>query len=173
MVGMHLGLLALVNFTDLTAAMLLLHFFTFDPAWIPAPEPARQTIFYDGNCGLCHGFVRFVVNEDRSATPFLFAPLRGEEVKRVLTEREIAALPDSLVVVDGKRRILTRSTAALYVLERLGGLWYVTALFLHLVPRRLRDGVYDAVAAVRIKFLGTTADACPMVPAAMRARFLH
>jgi len=43
---------------------------------------------------------------------------------------------------------------------------------LRLVPRALRDVVYDAVACVRIKFLGTTVDTCPMVPAPLRARFL-
>ena len=34
MVGMHVSLLALVDFADLTAGMLLLHVFTFDPAWL-------------------------------------------------------------------------------------------------------------------------------------------
>ena len=173
MLGMHLGLLALVNFTDLTLGMLLLHFFAFDPAWIQAPRPAGQTIFYDGNCGLCHGFVRFVVNEDLSARPFSFAPLQGEQIKRTLSEEQLATLPDSVVIVDETGKILTRSAAVLYVLRRLGGLWYVSALFLHAVPKAIRDLAYDAVAAVRIKFLGTAAQACPMVPAAMRTRFLQ
>ncbi len=33
MVLMHLGLLALIDFADLTIAMLVVHVFTFDPAW--------------------------------------------------------------------------------------------------------------------------------------------
>ena len=43
MVAMHLGLLALIDFADLTLAMLIVHAFTFDPAWLaslrrtPAP----------------------------------------------------------------------------------------------------------------------------------------
>ncbi|HUI52256.1 MAG TPA: DCC1-like thiol-disulfide oxidoreductase family protein [Terriglobales bacterium] len=172
MAGMHLGLLALVNFSDLTLGMLLLHFFTFDPAWVWAPNPAGQTIFYDGNCGLCHGLVRFVLSEDRSPRPFSFAPLQGEAIKRTLTEEARAKLPDSIVVVDNDKKVLTRSTAVLYVMTRLGGLWSIAAAFLRLVPRALRDVVYDAVACVRIKFLGTTVDTCPMVPAPLRARFL-
>jgi len=173
MVGMHLGLLVLVNFTDLTLGMLLLHFFTFDPARVWAPKPTGQTIFYDGNCGLCHGFVRFVLGEDQSARPFSFAPLQGEAIKQALTERQLAALPDSIVVMDSEKKVLTRSAAVIYVMARLGGLWSVAAAFLRLVPRALRDLTYDVVASVRIKFLGTTGDTCPMVPASLRARFLH
>jgi len=33
-VGMHLGLLAMVDFADLTCGMLVLHAFTFDPGWL-------------------------------------------------------------------------------------------------------------------------------------------
>jgi len=35
LVGMHLGILALVAFAELTLGMLLVHAFTFDPAWLP------------------------------------------------------------------------------------------------------------------------------------------
>lgn len=34
MVGMHLGIIAVIDFADLTAGMLLLHAFTFDPRWL-------------------------------------------------------------------------------------------------------------------------------------------
>src|SRR5215472_2460856 len=173
MTAMHLGLLVLVNFTDLTLGMLLLHFFTFDPAWIWAPKPVGQTIFYDGNCGLCHGFVRFVLGEDQSARPFSFAPRQGEAIKRTLTERELAALPDSIVVVASDKKVLTRSAAVIYVMTRLGGLWSISAALLRLVPQALRDLAYDLIACMRIKFLGTVVDTCPMVAPALRARFLH
>lgn len=33
MVGMHIGIVTLVSFADLTAGMLMLHLFTFDPRW--------------------------------------------------------------------------------------------------------------------------------------------
>jgi hypothetical protein len=34
MTSLHIGLLFLINFADLTAGMLVLHLFTFDPAWL-------------------------------------------------------------------------------------------------------------------------------------------
>lgn len=43
MVAMHLGILLLVDFADLTAGMLLAHAFTFDPAWVSSLRGARAT----------------------------------------------------------------------------------------------------------------------------------
>jgi len=173
MVGLHLGLLALVNFSDLTVGMLIVHFFAFDPGWVPSPKPVGQPIFYDGHCGLCHGLVRFVISEDQSAHPFSFAPLQGEEIKRSIADDVRAGLPDSVVVVDENRNVLTRSAAVIYVLKRLGGLWFFGAALLSLVPRTLRDLAYDAVASVRKKIFGTTEEVCPLVPRPLRARFLN
>jgi hypothetical protein len=34
MLGLHIGLLTLINFADLSAGMIVLHLFTFDPAWV-------------------------------------------------------------------------------------------------------------------------------------------
>ncbi len=34
LVGINLGILFAINFTDLTVGMLMVHFFTFDPAWL-------------------------------------------------------------------------------------------------------------------------------------------
>ena len=172
MVGLHLGLLGLVNFSDLTIGMLMLHFFTFDPAWIPSPKPAGQPIFYDGHCGLCHGLVRFVLSEDQSAHPFSFAPLQGEEIRRSIADDVRTGLPDSVVVVEENKNVLTRSAAVIYVLKRLGGLWFFSATLLSLVPRELRDVAYDAIASVRKRIFGTTEAVCPLVPRPLRARFL-
>jgi predicted DCC family thiol-disulfide oxidoreductase YuxK len=172
MVVLHLGLLVLVNFTDLTAGMLILHFFTFDPAWIRSPKPAGQRIFYDGHCGLCHGLVRLILSEDQSANPFLFAPLQGELIKRIMSESVRASLPDSVVVVDQQNNVLTRSTAMIYVLKRLGGLWFLLAALLSAVPQGIRDLGYDAVASVRKRIFGTSEEVCPLVPQFWRVRFL-
>lgn len=172
MVGLHLGLMLLVNFADLTAGMLILHLFTFDPAWVPSPQPAGQTVFYDGHCGMCHGLVRFALKEDQSAQPFTFAPLQGEFVRRSLPENVRANLPDSVVVLDDKNSVLTRSTAVIYLMRRLGGLWFLLAAALRLIPRSLRDLGYDAVASVRTKIAGARPNVCPIVGEPWRARFL-
>jgi hypothetical protein len=41
MLGMHLTLMALIDFPDLSLGMILLHAFTFDPAWVAQLFPGR------------------------------------------------------------------------------------------------------------------------------------
>ena len=44
MVGLHIGLLTLINFADLSAGMIVLHLFTFDPAWVmKVPSQAQSS----------------------------------------------------------------------------------------------------------------------------------
>jgi hypothetical protein len=49
--ALHLALIPLIDFADLSLGMVMLHLFTFDPAWLP-PVTARtpETLFYDGQC---------------------------------------------------------------------------------------------------------------------------
>lgn len=160
MLGMHLGLLVLIDFADLSAMMVILHLFTFDPRWIPSRAPATtDTVLYDGTCGLCHGTVRFLIAEDTIGTSFRFAALPETSAK------------ESVVVETAKGVTLRKSAAVIHVLHRLGGLWRVLAFGFSIIPRPLRDAVYDAVAAVRYRIFGRTKEACPLLPPDLRSRF--
>ena len=171
MVCLQLGLVFLINFADLTLGMLIVHLFTFDPAWIPFPRACGEPIFFDGNCGLCHGLVRFVLKEDRSAQPFSFAPLQGDFVRSVVAEEVRNKFPDSVVVLDGNN-VLVRSAAVIYVMKRLGGLWFLAAALLNFVPRTLRGFGYDCIAPFRKNMFATKKEMCPLVAEPWRSR-LH
>ncbi len=41
MLAMHLGLLVLIDFADLTVGMVVLHVCTFDPDWLPGPRKPK------------------------------------------------------------------------------------------------------------------------------------
>ena len=167
----QLGFLCLLNFADLTIAMLLFHLVTFDPSWIPPKHPdAQETIFYDGTCGLCHRVVRFVLAEDRIGT-FVFSPLQGEALKKAVDERVRVGLPDSFVVVDRSGRLLLRSDAVVHMAARLGGLRRVLGAMLAVVPRPMRDGGYRLVGAIRHALFAKPSQHCPIVPPHLRVRF--
>ncbi len=183
MLLMHLGLMMLIDFADLSLGMVMLHLFTFDPGWIVGQRVADGTlvedsgrateiIFYDGHCGLCHGFVRFVLAEDRDGESLRFAPLQGERFQSSVPGNQRAALPDSIVVRDCDGRLLTRSDAVLHVARRLGGVWRLLASAGRLLPRPLRNAAYDGVARVRHRLFGRPTQACPLLPKQLRSRFL-
>jgi predicted DCC family thiol-disulfide oxidoreductase YuxK len=170
MVTMHLGLIALIDFADLSLGMVMLHLFTFDPGWVkPLRAKAEATLFYDGSCGLCHGAVRFILAEDTRA--FRFAPLDSDAFRSAVTEDRRATLPDSLIVVNDEGEILSRSSAVLYVFRRFGGVWGIMAMIGMVVPRAWLDGIYDAVARIRYLLFRKPESACPILPVNLRARF--
>jgi predicted DCC family thiol-disulfide oxidoreductase YuxK len=135
-------------------------------------EPqAPERIFYDGSCGLCHRGVRFVVRRDPEGRAFRFAPLGGPTFAREVDPAIASGLPDSFVIVTRDGRVLPRSDGALHVLAALGGIWRVLAAVGKIVPRGVRDFLYDRIAAVRKRLFRPPADACPVAPAELRRRF--
>lgn len=134
------------------------------------PDPER--LFYDGGCGLCHRAVNFVIARDPDGALFRFTPLESELLDRSLPAGITRqALPDSVLVLTRDGRLLMRSDAALYLGERVGGGWRVAARIGRLVPRAVRDAVYDGIAAIRHRLFAKPTDACPMLPPELRKRF--
>jgi predicted DCC family thiol-disulfide oxidoreductase YuxK len=173
MLLLHAGLFAMLDFADLTAGMVFLHLWTFDPAWVPPRRSnTPETLFYDGHCALCHGCVRFVLAEDRSSDAWRFAPLDSEAATAAISEEDRRSLPDSLAVRTSAGQLLTRSRAVLHILASLGGYWRVVAAISLAVPRALADVVYDAVAFVRYRVFGRSVEACPLISPDLRSRFL-
>ncbi len=181
-----LACLAAYGPTLVEANLWLLHVLCFDPAWIPGRSrfAARATpgsegarLFYDGDCGLCHRSVRFVLAEDGGSPEPLrlrFAPLGGERFRAFLEEHpELHAdeLPDSILLELEDGSVRSRSAAAIEIAERLGGLWRALARCAELAPTRLLDAAYDGLARRRKRLFASPEAACPLLTPELRARF--
>jgi predicted DCC family thiol-disulfide oxidoreductase YuxK len=132
-------------------------------------------VLYDGVCALCNRLVTFTLARDRAGV-FRFASLQGELARETLARhhRDADALDTLVVVVDPGspgERLLDRSTAALFVLRHLPGVWAIAGRTLTIVPARLRDAAYRLVARTRYRTFGKY-DACPIPPPEFRQRFL-
>lgn len=129
----------------------------------------RPIVFFDGDCGLCHRFVRFALARDSGAR-LRFAPLGGETARReasALLSR--GPLPDSTVVL-ARGELLVRAAAVARVLVELGGTWRVLGVVLGALPRALADRGYDCVAARRKRWFARPDSACPLLPAELARR---
>jgi predicted DCC family thiol-disulfide oxidoreductase YuxK len=133
---------------------------------------SSEILFYDGHCALCHGAVKFVLKRDRPGAAFRFAPLQGTTFVEKVPAEKRAGLPDSVIVLTDDGQLLTRSEAFLHILRRLGGGWQVLAGFLAIVPRAIRDAVYNFIARIRYSVFGRRDDLCPIMPPDLRDRFL-
>lgn len=138
---------------------------------MPPRAQTEDILFYDGHCGLCHKAVRFIVKHDRSGTAFRFAPLDGKTFEATVPVDQRARLCDSMVVQTREGLLLMRSNAWIHILRRLGGTWEMIAAVVALIPRPLRDLLYNNVARVRYRVFGRRDDLCPVVPHNLRARF--
>ena len=114
-------------------------------------------ILYDGDCGLCDRWVRFVLRADRNAR-FQFAPLPPTELRE----------QQSVVFLYG-HRTYRRSEAVLRALMALGFPYSLVAP-LRWIPLAWRDFLYDWVARNRYRWFGR-ADACPLVSPELRHQF--
>lgn len=133
---------------------------------------APERLYYDGDCGLCHRVVTFVLARDPHGVAFRFAPLGGETFRRRVPEAARAGLADSIVVERaGDGALLERSDAVVHVLLRLGGGWELLGRALGRLPRAVRDVAYDFVAGRRGRLFRAPASVCPLVPPHLRARF--
>lgn len=109
----------------------------------------KQVILYDGSCGFCSSVAAFVAKRD-SKKKFTFITLQSD-VGRVLLR--VAKLPESykeslVYIRDGKPFV--KSTAAMMVGRDMGGLWILLS-GLMIVPKFIRDYVYDIIARSRHK----------------------
>jgi predicted DCC family thiol-disulfide oxidoreductase YuxK len=171
MFGMHFCLIVAINFADLSLGMVMLHLFTFNPAWVGPPNSTKaETIFYDSHCGFCNLIVRFVLAEDRTGTTFRFAALKSQ-VFRATNLKEKCASANRLVVYTSEGEVLSQSSAILHVLRHLGGIWKLIATLSTVIPRTIRDSVYHGVAGIRYQFMRLPTDTYPLIPDEFRARF--
>jgi len=143
---------------------------------LASPRADELVILYDGVCGLCNGVVKFLLPRDRGKR-LRFAALQGAYAAAALARHGIVlppGAPESIVLIDqpgtADERLYFRSEAALRIAAALPGVWRLSGLF-RLVPRVVRDWVYDRVARSRYRIFGRY-DACPMPTPESRSRFL-
>ena len=132
-------------------------------------------VLYDGVCGLCNRFVRFILKHDHKDR-FRFAALQSNFARAILERHSLN--PDALdtvyVVFDNgepSERLLARNEAATALLRELSGFWRFWANILDLLPRRFRDWRYALVARNRYRIFGKY-EACPLPQEKDRHKFL-
>ncbi len=132
---------------------------------------SADRIFYDGVCALCQGYIRFLIRRDRAGDKFRYAPLQGATFEALVPSEQRRNLPDSLIVLTNDGRLLIRSGGVIHILRRLSGFWGFVAGTISIIPRAIRDGVYNFVARIRYRVFGKCPNVCPVTPPDLRARF--
>ncbi len=130
-------------------------------------------ILFDGVCNLCENSVRFVIRHDPEGK-FLFAPLQSDYARTLIKDRKtdfnglrVGDLDSFVLIVDGK--LSSRSDAWLHICRQLEG-WPRMLRIFKVIPRFIRDAVYDFIGRHRYRWFGKK-PACMIPTADIQQRF--
>ena len=122
----------------------------------------ENIIYYDGECGLCHMAVKFILKVD-SKNKFYFSPLSNfdNNFKNI----------DSIILKSGDK-VFYESQAIIMVFENIDNNWNYLAKVLKIFPINVLDIAYRWVSRNRTKISVKEVSSCPIVPSYYRKRFI-
>ncbi len=130
----------------------------------------KPLVLFDGVCNLCDSAVQFIIRHDKK-NKFLFASLQSDTGQKLLQQYKLPITEFNSFILLQHNKVYTRSTGALKVARNLNALWPLLYLFI-IVPKFIRDGVYNWVAKNRYKWFGKK-DKCMIPTQQLKARFLN
>ncbi len=139
-----------------------------DPS-VPRFDDSHPVIVFDGHCAFCSGWAGVVLRRDRRGH---YRLLRAQSALGAAIYRHYGLDPvdyESNILLAGGR-IWLKSEGTIRMAEGLGFPWSLAAGF-RILPRRLRDRLYDIVARNRFRIAGRR-EVCYAPPEEMRGRFL-
>jgi predicted DCC family thiol-disulfide oxidoreductase YuxK len=129
----------------------------------------QPIILFDGVCNFCNSSVNFVIKRDKKAL-IQFATLQSEAGNKILQAFSLPTTEMNSFVFIENGKAFTQSTAALKVCRYLGAGWPLCYGFI-IVPKFIRDGIYNWIAKNRYKWFGVK-DQCMIPTPEVKARFL-
>lgn len=127
-----------------------------------------RIVFFDGYCSLCSTLVDWLIRIDKT-NKLKFASLQGETATRLLGSHS-ESIDVNTVIYLRENEKHKRSTAVLWILYDVGGVWVLTKIFM-LIPKSIRDLVYTLIANNRFRFMKRR-DTCRIPSPDERARLL-
>jgi predicted DCC family thiol-disulfide oxidoreductase YuxK len=114
--------------------------------------------------------VNFIIGQDKKNV-FLFCALQSEAGKKLLDQYKINwKKSDSFVVIENGKAY-QKSNASLRLYNKLPWYWKWTQIF-WIVPKFIRDGVYNLIAKNRYRWFGKKEE-CMVPRSGVRERFLE
>lgn len=134
------------------------------------PDTTYPVLFFDGVCNLCNNYVQFIIKRDKKQQ-FKFSSLQsgtGSSLQQYI-QNDIGVVPDSVILVH-HNRYYTKADAVLKTASLFGGI-YNLLLVGYILPRFIRNAIYDFVAKRRYNWFGKR-DECMMPTPDLKSRFL-
>ena len=122
----------------------------------------ENIIYYDGECGLCHLAVKFILRVD-SKSKFYFSPLSN-------LDNNLKSI-DSIILKKGNK-VFNEGQAIIMIFENIDNSWNYLAKVLKLIPINVLDTAYRWVSRNRAKVSAKKVSSCPIIPSYYKNRFI-
>jgi predicted DCC family thiol-disulfide oxidoreductase YuxK len=132
-------------------------------------EQHKHIILFDGVCNLCSGFMQFVYKRDKNGI-FKFAWLQDKKSVEILEWLNLSKDDLNTIVLIEEEKAYFKSTAFLRIIRLLTFPWPLLGIG-YVIPRIIRDVIYDFVAKNRYKWFGKKEN-CLIPRGALLKRFL-
>ena len=123
----------------------------------------NKIIYYDGDCGLCHFLVRFILRID-AKNQFYFSPISNFQNKE-----KTNGLESIILFINGNH--LYKSEAVITTFKIIGRGWSLVAQFLQPIPKDLVDKTYNWVSKNRKNWSPNKTSAYPNIPSYYKKDF--
>lgn len=127
----------------------------------------NHIVLFDDVCVLCNSFAKFIINKDKKDI-IRFSALQSQTA--VAFRDKLVQQIDSIVLIDNSKKIYYKSDAVIKIFAILNyPTWFCKIL--EVIPKSIRDFIYDNVAKRRYKVFGKY-EQCPIPPSEIRHKFL-
>lgn len=132
--------------------------------------PHQPILLFDGVCNLCNSSVLFIIKRDKKQH-FKFASIQSDVAKDILLQfyKNNSDLDSIVLIYDNKMYL--KSSAILKIAKALGGLYSLGTVF-WIIPKPLRDWIYDIIAKNRYRWYGKK-ESCMIPSKELQNRFLQ
>jgi predicted DCC family thiol-disulfide oxidoreductase YuxK len=127
----------------------------------------KAVVLFDGVCNFCDSSVQFIMKHDYKQK-FQFASIQSETGAKLVEQYGLQGMDSVFVIANGEAYV--KADAPLYIVRHFKMPWKLFVGF-KLVPRRMRNVVYDYIAKNRYKWFGKK-EACRIPTQEERERFL-
>jgi predicted DCC family thiol-disulfide oxidoreductase YuxK len=128
-----------------------------------------KIIFFDSDCLLCLWSVRFVLRHDKIGDIF-FAGIQSNFARENLSYDQIDFENPASIIYSKQSQFFLKSDAVFEISKNFGFILRTVAIF-RIVPKPIRDWLYDWIAANRFRIFGKPT-ACYIPPESISHRFL-
>ena len=130
----------------------------------------QKIILFDGICNLCNASVIFILQHERQPA-FKFASIQSEAGQKLLNGCGLPSDYNQAVILIDDGKPYFGATAALKIGQTLKFPWSFLSSVVFIVPKFIRDWVYNQIALHRYQWFGKR-EFCLIPSKSLKSRFL-